>query len=197
LRPARAARASELSQGALQVGDLSDRAALMALNAGIEGLRVGGEGRARAHRAGRRIAQNSRQRTSTGAHEIATGLRAFADQARAAAGTLDESAWVAHVRPRKTPRARPPRRKRRGGPTRRWLSALEGFRAHDDKTEALVAQLGASAARVAGTRSPRRGRWSPASSPRRARRFYAALAQLEHAGDGAAVASSSASGAPG
>ncbi len=141
-----AQRADDLAASAVEMGDTSDRAALLALNTGIEGLRVGGEVARTLGSLGEELRKLS-QRSAGGARELATGLKGLVDQARGAVGTLDEARAAAKIAGDEAARAASAAESARRADVA-LTAAVTRFHAMDTQTEALVAQIDASVDRL-------------------------------------------------
>ncbi len=141
-----AQRALALATVADDVADAADRAALLSLNAGIEGMRVGGETARALTALGEEIRQHA-QRAAAGATELAGGIR---DVGRSAAGavkaledTREKAMGVGEEATRAAASADSARRVDRD-----LATALEGFALLDDETEALVAGISAASEKL-------------------------------------------------
>lgn len=142
-----AQRAGELAALADDVADATDRAALLSLNAGIEGMRMGGE-TARALTALGDEIRRLAQRASSGAAELAAGVREVGVSASGAVRVLDEArsaaVGVGEEATRAAASADAARRVDRD-----LAAALEGYALLDDETEALVAGIAVASDKLA------------------------------------------------
>lgn len=161
-----ASRLTELRTLAVEVGDAADRAALASLNAGIEGMRVGGEA-ARALTALGEEIRRLAQRAAVGATDLAGAIDelrrtaaqvgAGVDEARATASALGGEATAAASVAASARRAE--------GELR---GVLRGYRMMDDETEAMVTELTRTAEKLARELAVTRSRLQTADPEARA-----------------------------
>lgn len=142
-----AERAGELAASAAEMGGTSERAALLALNTGIEGLRVGGEVARTLGSLGEELRKLS-QRSAGGARDLAAGLEGVVDRARGAVAALDEARVAAKLAGEEAARAASAAESARRA-DRALASAVSRFHAMDTQTEALVAQIDATVVQLA------------------------------------------------
>ncbi len=165
----------ELSATATEMGEASDRASLLALNTGIEGLRVGGEVARTLGSLGEELRKLS-QRTAAGARELTAGLRTIVEQSRGAVASLDDARNAARVSGEEASRAAAAADAARRA-DRALLAAVGRFHVMDEQTEALVAKLESHAEQLAGDVARARDRLTTLDEPAR-RAIEGALARV-------------------
>jgi methyl-accepting chemotaxis protein len=152
-------RARELQALAREVAEAGDRAALLSLNAGIEGMRVGGESARALTLLGEEIRRLS-QRAHVGALDLAAGVTHLEEGARSALGRLEEvqstTKAVADAAMQASVAADQARRTED-----ELVVALDGWRVLDDETESLVGSITQAAARLTQEVSQLRARLRP------------------------------------
>jgi methyl-accepting chemotaxis protein len=140
-------RVDELAASATEMGDTSDRASLLALNTGIEGLRVGGEVARTLGSLGEELRKLS-QRTAGGARELAGGLKTIVEQSRGVLTTLDDARNAARQSGEEASRAATAAEAARRA-DKALATAVSRFHLMDEQTEALVAQIESGVDRLA------------------------------------------------
>lgn len=140
-------RSAELAQQMGEVAEAADHAGLLALNLGVEGLKLGGDAARTLTALGEELRKLS-QRAATGARDTSVALFSMSDGARSLGGSLDDVRSAGQMASDESTKAAS-----LSAASRRSEQALaeaaDGFRALDDEAEAMLAELGSLAERVA------------------------------------------------
>ena len=152
-------RARELQTLAREVAEAGDRAALLSLNAGIEGMRAGGESARALTLLGEEIRRLA-QRAHVGALDLAAGVTHLEEGARSALGRLEEAQGTARAVAEAATQASAAADVARRTEAE-LVEALDGWRVLDDETESLVGSITQAAAQLSREVSQLRARLRP------------------------------------
>ena len=161
----------------MEIGELSDRSSLLALNTGIEGLRVGGDVARTLGLLGEGGFAQAFTKDLGGARDLVGGLRSVGEQARAAVSALEDVRAAARQAAEEATRAATLAAAARRSDIA-LATAVGGFRALDEESEAIIGCLDASAERIAREVATARERLNGAD-PRTQKAIRAALERLE------------------
>ncbi len=138
--------AAEIERDAQEGARDAERASLLALNTGIEGLRIGGEVSRTLSALGDEIRKLA-QASAASSREVAERMRAIGPQVLAIGDALEDARGAARIASEEAQRAALAAQDGRRQDAD-FASALDGFHLLDDSTERLVSELGASGARL-------------------------------------------------
>ena len=169
-------RVDELAAAAAEMGDASDRASMLALNTGIEGLRVGGEVARTLGSLGEEMRKLS-VKSADGARELAGGLKAIVNQSRTTLNALDEARTAAKQSGEEASRAATAAEAARRD-DKALATAVSRFHVMDEQTESLVTLIESGVDRLATDVAQARKRLD-SLEPAARKTVEAALARVE------------------